>query len=214
MLLPVGDVLSGAGAVLRGLGGAAVWLLNHGLLVALATGAAAYIAWQGHQREERRLDERQKAADGKIAGLAYALQQQLILWSGRSPKSDLERKGFAQFIVEDEARRAEDRALEMLSLAPEASSDVRRAAWNAAMAIQVMLTLYGALSRLAPDPTGEEELTDGERDKLRSDPAILTPEAIFERTMDLREDAIEDLERAMQSRVREVANAEAESGDS
>lgn len=145
--VPAGDVPSGAWAMLHWLAGAAVWLLDHGLLVALAAGAAAWIAWQAHQREMTRIEERRDAADARIAGLAFVVGRTLAksLEEGWKLNEDGfhqgERARELQTRFDAHEPRVEAMMAEATGASGEVAADVKRVArlfWNAAGGVNDM----------------------------------------------------------------------------
>lgn len=139
---PSGDLLSGPWAVLRWLGGAGTWLLDHGLLVALATAAAAYIALQANRREEARIEERREAADARIAGLAFLVRRTLektledrwVDGASRDPRTR-ERAREVRPAFDEHEPRVERMLAEAAGASPEVAEAVRTASrlyWSAA----------------------------------------------------------------------------------
>lgn len=162
---PVGDLVSGAWAVVRWFGGAAVWLLDHGILAGAAAGTAAWIAWQAHRRELDRIEERTEAADARIAGLAFVVRRTLenslaISWmydEGMDDHAQRRAQEIRRGFVEHEPR-IEKMLAEAASASPDVASDVRKASrlfWRAADGVNV-----AADANLVDEPGSEHPVFD------------------------------------------------------
>lgn len=129
------------------------WLDAHAaLLVFLATGATALVAWQSHRREERRDERRRAAVDARIRMNGYELAETLTTWLTERRWPTRLTEDFDEFTVKeaiqvtDELRPefagARHLAREMAAAAPDASPAVEQ------MASSVYARLLPALEGL------------------------------------------------------------------
>lgn len=133
------------------------WLDAHAsLLVALATGATAVVAWQAHRREERRDEKDRAAVDARIRMTGYELAETLTTWLTERRWPTRLVKDFNEFHVDEAIRVTENLrpdfagarhlAREMAAAAPDASPDVRE---TASSVYARLLPLLEALSEIA-----------------------------------------------------------------
>lgn len=162
--------LDAALAAFYWLGDAIAWLGRNGILAGAAAAAAALIAWQAHRRELTRIEEREDAADARIAGLAYVVRRTLLksLEDPWLPGDGQTRQVRAREIrggFDEHEPRVEDMLAEAARASPEVAADVRyfsRLFWSAADDISdaadapleaaVMYERYGDIAEYAlPD---------------------------------------------------------------
>lgn len=106
-------------------------------IVAAATLAVAWTAWQSLRRERRREERREEAVDARIGATAYRLHRQIDSWweatwpSGTGHELQALRK--SRRLAEAHFDTAEERVESMLSYAPRASDEVADAVRRASV---------------------------------------------------------------------------------
>lgn len=148
------------------------WLDAHSaLLVSLATGVTAIVAWQAHRRERRREERRRAAVDARIRMIGYELAETLTTWLTERRWPTRITDNIDDFSVEDAIQVADNLrpefagarklARKMAAAAPDATPATRPLAssvYTRLLPVLEGLTEIARLRREDPhSPRGSEE---------------------------------------------------------
>lgn len=142
-------------------------------VVAVATLAVAWTAWQSLRRERRREERRQEAVDARIGAIAYALRRQIDSWwevtwpSGTGHELQALRK--SRRLAEDHFDTAEERVELMLSQAPRASEQVADAVRRASVLFYRATELINEMAEANVQVVESDEYGDPVRIKVSDD---------------------------------------------
>lgn len=142
-------------------------------IVAAATLAVAWTAWQSLRRERRREEKRQEAVDARIGATAYALHRQIdSWWDGTWPSGtghELQALRKSRRLAGDHFDTAEERIELMLAEAPRASEEVADAVRRASVLFYRATELINEMAQTNYDVVETDEHGDPKRIQVPDD---------------------------------------------